>query len=202
VATNISLIADLRVVELGVEPSPKWPKKWLLVFTATAILAITFVLVATNISKQRYVKVVHHEADDVLRENGVLLEDMSHALASGKRQDFERIRTIKSYLTNQRAGLPELTIIYSGKFDGKLTFYQTNDYIPPDNVDYLPSYFACTVGQDCEYLRRFFSGGNAEVLEKYHLRDDQFYFYVPFVGKESRYVLLFERRNSYGKVGS
>jgi hypothetical protein len=51
-------------------------------------------------------------------------------------------------------------------------------------------------------LRKFFSGEKIEVLQKYTIRDGQFYIYIPFTGNGARFVLLFDRRNSYGKVGS
>jgi hypothetical protein len=55
---------------------------------------------------------------------------------------------------------------------------------------------------DCDYLTKFFSGEKVDILRKYTVRDDQFYIYIPYSGKESRFVLLFNRSNSYGKLGS
>jgi len=69
-------------------------------------------------------------------------------------------------------------------------------------MTYAPTYFACTQKLDCEYLARFLSGENVGILQKYTMRDDQFYIYMPFVGKEARFVMLFDRRNSYGKLRS
>jgi hypothetical protein len=94
-------------------------------------------------------------------------------------------------------------VIYSAQFEGKLTFYRVDYYEWNQKPDAnTPTYFQCTQDVDCEYLTKFFSGQNADVFQKYTIRDDQFYIYIPFVGKESRFVLLFDRRNSYGKIGS
>ena len=42
------------------------------------------------------------------------------------------------------------------------------------------------------------AGGAAPI----HLSAKMSFTYKPLVGKEARFVLLFERRNSYGKIGS
>jgi hypothetical protein len=61
--------------------------------------------------------------------------------------------------------------------------------------------FACTE-MDCDYLNGFFAGENVDILRKYTMRDDRFYFHVLVNTTDSRFVLLFERWNSYGKIGS
>jgi len=86
-----------------------------------------------------------------------------------------------------------------------LALFTVPDYFPQDKDGkymYTPSYFPCTKNLDCDYLRAFFSGQKVDPLQKYTLRDDQFYIYIPVVGAESRFVLLFNRTNSYGKLGS
>lgn len=204
VAVNISLITDAQVAALKIEPSQQWLKRWLIGFSATAVLVVGIIFVGTYLSKERFLGVVRRQADLVLNENRGSLEEMSKLLASGKLEDFKRIHEIKTYLTSQRSDLPALTIIYSGKFGNKLTFYQTTDYFysADRSPEYSPQYFSCTAQLDCDYLTKFFSGGNVEVFQKYTIREDQFFIYIPFAGKESRYVFLFQRRNSYGKLGS
>ena len=85
-----------------------------------------------------------------------------------------------------------------------MAFFRVGDYFSGNlqKGTYEPSYFQCTANLDCDYLKRFFSGEKAEVLREYTLRDDQFYIYIPHTGKEGRFVLAFDRRNSYGKIGS
>jgi len=94
-------------------------------------------------------------------------------------------------------------VIFAGKFMDRQALYSVDGlyYLAPTE-DFAPPYYACTPKQDCEYLTKFFSGEKVEPVKKYHLRDDQFYIYIPFVGKETRYVLLFRRENSYRKIGS
>jgi hypothetical protein len=77
-------------------------------------------------------------------------------------------------------------VIYSGKFADKLAFYRVNEYFPESQEAraYTPTYFTCTQNLDCEYLTRFFSGERIGILEKYTIREDQFYIYVPVVGNE------------------
>lgn len=204
VATNISLIADAKISELRIEPRPGMLRLWIGAFAALAVLLVGLVAGGTYLSKERYLRVVRNQADEVLKENTTLLEEISRLLASGKPEDFKRIQDIRSFLESQRSGLPSLTLIYSAKFADKLAYYQAGDYFSWDAEKkvYTPRYFACTQTRDCDYLKRFFSGENVSALQKYTVRDDQFYIYIPHTGKDSRFVLLFERTNSYGKIGS
>ena len=204
VTVNISLIADARIAELRMEPQRGWAKQWLIGYFAIAVVLVGIVLGGTYLSKNRYLNVIQAQADEVLKDNRNLLDEMSRLLASGKTEDYKRIVEIHDFLESQRSGLPRLTLIYPGKFADKLAFYRVNAYFPydPQTHVYTPVYFPCTQNIDCDYLEKFFSGGNAEVLRKYTIRDDQFYIYIPFIGKESRFVLLFDSTNRYGKLGS
>src|SRR5260370_17910266 len=204
VATNISLIADARIAELQIQPRPRLFRRWLVAFVLIAIILVGVVFGGTYLSKERYLRVVRAQADEVLKENASFLEEVSQRLASGKPEDYKRIYEIRSFLESQRSDLPQLTLIYSGKFADKLALYRVNDYFSGDleKGTYTPAHFACTRNLDCEYLTKFFSGDKAEILQKYVIRNDEFYIYIPLIGKESRFVLLFERRNSYGKLGS
>src|SRR6266581_7252261 len=199
VATNISLIADAKIAELPIESRRGVLRKWLVAFGLAAATLVTLVFVGTYLSKERFLG-----ADEVLRTNKNLLGEISRLLASGKGEDYKRIAEIRTFLQNQRSGLPQLTVIYSGRFADKLAFYRVNEYFPENQETraYAPTYFTCTQNLDCEYLTRFFSGERVDILQKYTLRDDQFYIYMPFIGNEARFVLLFDRRNSYGKLGS
>lgn len=203
VATNISLIADAKISELKIEPNRVVLKKWTVTFLVVATALVCLIFAGTYLSKERYLGVVRAQADDVLKANNSLLEETSRLLASGKPQDYKRIIEIRDFLGHQRSDLPELTMIYSGKFTDKLAFYKV-EYFSWNQQEgvYTPTYFECTQNLDCDYLTRFFSGEKVDVLQKYTVRNDQFYIYVPFTGQDARFVLLFSRQNSYGKIGS
>jgi hypothetical protein len=203
VATNISLIADAKIAGLNVEPRRDLQRKWAAAFLIAVVVLVGLVFGGTYLSKERYLRVVRGQADEVLQQNQGLLDEMSQALASGKFEDYKRVAEILSFLEKQRSGLPELTLIYSGKFTDKPALYSANRYFGnEDRRAYSPTYFPCTVNRDCDYLAKFFSGAKADSLQRYTFRDDQFYIYIPYIGKDARFVLLFERKNSYGKLGS
>lgn len=203
VATNISLIADAKISELKIDPHRGVLRKWTVTFFVVAAALVCLIFVGTYLSKERYLGVVRAQADDVLKANNSLLEETSRLLASGRPEDYKRIIEIRKFLQNQRSDLPELTVIYSGKFAGKLAFYRIEDFgWDQQNNVYAPAYFKCTKDLDCDYLTRFFSGEKVDVLQKYTIRNDQFYIYIPSSGKDARFVLLFARQNSYGKIGS
>ena len=203
VATNLSLIADASMSKLAPVAGHSPVKKWAAALCLVAVLMTGLVFGGTYLSKQRFLNVVHSQADEVLKQNNALLEEISARLASGTSEDFKRITEIETFLQSQRSGLPQLTVIYSGEFAKKRVFYQVGQYFGGDwKNEYHPPYFACTANRDCDYLAKFFSGEKSETLEKYTIREDEFYIYVPYAGKQARFVMLFERRNSYGKIGS
>lgn len=204
VATNISLIADAKIAELKIGQNGHILKKWGIDFIAATVILVGIIFVGTYTSKEKFLTVVRSQADEVLKENDALLDKISVLLASGKPDDYKKIYEIRDFLENQRQGLPQLTLIYSGTFENKVAFYQIDNYFSGDveKNKYSPKYFSCTKNLDCDYLLKFFSGDKIDILQKYTLRDDQFYIYIPYIGKTGRFILLFERRNSYGKLGS
>ncbi|WP_428564936.1 MAG: hypothetical protein ACP59X_03115 [Solidesulfovibrio sp. DCME] len=222
VATSINLIAEAKIAELDKDaPSNRLAddgtsaqarasahrrslKKWGLVFLATAFLLVGIIFAGTYVSKQRYLAVVRSQANEVLQQNGDLLEKAGALLTSDKPADFKELYNIRTFLEQQRRDLPRLTIIYAGKFDNKLALYEIGGSFQGnlEKNTYSPQYFKCTKGLDCEYLKRFFSGENVDSLQHFTFRDDQFYIYIPHTGNGSRFVLLFSRQNSYGKFGS
>jgi len=204
VATNISLIADARIAQLQVEPRPGILKKWVVMFACAATALVGLVCVGTYLSKERYLQVVGQQVNEVVRDNRPSFEEMAHLLVSGKPADFKRIAEIHNYLATRRPDLSQLTVIYSGKISDKVVLYKdTGSYYYDPAVERDPkTYYTCTPKMDCDYLTRFFSGENVAILRKYTIRDDRFYFYVPVTTSDSRFVLLFERWNSYGKIGS
>lgn len=205
VAVNISLIAEARIAELKLGPSRPVMGKWGLAFVVVALAIVGLIFGGTYLSKERYSAVVRGQADEVLKQNKDLLDQVGQLLASGKPADYKKIFEIRSFLENQRSGLPQLNLIYSGKFGDKLAFYSiSGDYFPGDLNKglYTPAYFRCTRNLDCDYLKQFFTGQNVLVMQKYTMREDQFYTYIPITGKDARFVLLFEKTNAYGKIGS
>ena len=203
VATNISLIADAKVSELKIDHHRGVLRKWIATFFVVAAALVCLIFVGTYLSKERYLGVVRAQADEVLKADSSLLEETSRLSASGKPEDYKRIIEIRRFLQSQRSDLPELTVIYSGKFAGKLALYRIEDsgWDQQNNI-YSSAYYKCMQEIDCNYLARFFSGEKADVLQKYTIRNDQFYIYIPVTGNEARFVLLFARQNSYGKIGS
>jgi hypothetical protein len=201
VATNISLIADAKIADLKIDSRSGGLRKWSAAFLAVAILLVGFIFAGTYLSKERYLGVVRAQADEVLKANNNLMEEVSRLLASGKPEDYKRITEIRTFLQNQRSDFPQLSIVYSSKFEDKMAFYRV-EYFDWRNDNYTPTYFACTKSLDCDYLNRFFSGEKVDVLQKYTMSNDQFYIYIPFIGSAQRFVLVFDRRNSFGKIGS
>jgi hypothetical protein len=170
----------------------------------TGIAAVLVLLnVATNVSLIADAKIAELKIDPqrgVLKKWSVAFFVVAAALVC-----FIFLGTYLSkerYLGVVRAQADEVLKTNNSLLD-KLAFYRAEyfDWNQPKSV-YVPTYFACTRNLDCDYLTRFFSDDKADVLQKYTMRNDQFYIYIPYRGSAKRFVLLFDRRNSYGKIGS
>jgi len=204
VATNISLIADARIAQLGVLPDASLLTRWVPIFLGTAVAIVIMIFAGTYFSRKKFLKIVRSQADDVLKEHEGLLDEISSLLARRQTGDYKRVWQVREFLKNQRRDLPALTIIFSGKFADKDAYYQIAEHFYGDDDEhpYTPTYFACRPNLDCDYLKEFFSGTKVDVLQKYTTEND-FCIYFPVIGNESRFILLFERKNySYGKFGS
>lgn len=203
VATNISIIADSKIANPDLVPQSEIFMRWIPGFVAAAAVIVTAIFASTKLSRHKYLLTVRQSAEQVVRENEDLLEQISQKLASGQPEDYKSAWNIREFLGKQRAGLPELKVVYCGKFQDKLAFYLLESSIhwhlrDPDS--FTSQYYACTPNVDCEYLNQFFSGGTSEILQRNTGED--FSIYVPFIGKEARFVLLFSHKNRYGKIGS
>ncbi len=205
VAIDISMIAEASIAGLKIESRADELKKWLVAFVAAAVVLVGVVFAGTYFSRYRYLDVVQEQANEVLKENDNLLAEISQRLAAGQTADFSRILEIRNFLMHQRSGLPNMTIIYSAKFGDKLALYYVGGGYYWSNAEmthFQPQYFECTRNLDCDYLKAFFSGEKVDVLKKFTIRGSQFNIYVPYIGKEARFVLMFDSQNSYGKIGS
>jgi len=99
----LSLITDAKIAELKIEPRRGTLRKWLIAFGLTAAVLAALVFGGTYLSKERFLGVVHTQADEALRANNNLLGEIGRLLASGKPEDFKRISEIRTFLQNQRS---------------------------------------------------------------------------------------------------
>jgi hypothetical protein len=122
---------------------------------------------------------VREQAEDVLKTNETLLNEIGHLLSSGKYEDYKRVDEVRTFLQNQRSGLPQLTIIDSGNFEGKTAIYKVGDYFGYSRSDqeYRPVYFPCTQGLDREYLTKFFWRACRRSAEIHYARGSVLYFH-------------------------
>lgn len=210
VAINISIIADARISELpSTNSQASIPKKWIIYTLAAALLVTTFLVGSSYFSKKTYMSLVRSQAEDILQHNSSLLDQIATKLAAnGDARDYKEISDILKFLQSQRANLPNITLLYSGTFASKTTYYQlTGDgryslEAPKPGDSYAHVYFSCKPEIDCEYIQNFFSGNNAEPMEHFSFRSDEFTIYLPYVINGKRFILLFARWNRYGKLGS
>lgn len=201
VAANLSILADVRLASTGVAP-PRFPAMWLLILGVVSIIIAAGIGASTYYSKQRYLTVVLGQALEVATENSDIIEDIARLSAKTDLESYTQIAKKVQYLKSQREGLPDLQIIFQSQRGGKLSLRRAGDYNYSSQTAFEPPYYACRKEVDCDYLKAFFDGKNVKSKSDYTLKDDMFYVYLPVVTSAGRIVLLFDKQNHYGKVGS
>ena len=98
VATNISLIADVKMSDIEMESSKRVIARCGLVFAVVALLLVGIIFIGTYVSQNKYIAVVRGQANEVLQENDAVLEKVSTLLSSGEAFDFKKLHEIREFL--------------------------------------------------------------------------------------------------------
>lgn len=207
VATNISLIADAKISEVkSANQNTKSAHKWFIGFAAFCILVGTFVVLSSIWSEKRQLEVVTTTAADVVEQNKEVITSIAGILAQKDNKHFLEISPKLNFIEKQRAGLPDLRLLYQGNFEGRPATYEIESYNyysgPKKDEVYNPKYYSCEKGTDCEYLNDFFAGRINNKLKNYQRHKDEYSVYIPVVEGKARFILLFKKYERYGKVGS
>lgn len=203
VATNLSLIADSKISELKLSSKQNGLRPWFIGLSGVTVIVLAFIVLGSTYSEKTSLKVTQSQVNEVLNENKDLLNQVAKLIQDGSAPKIKKVSEIIRFLRNQRAGLPYLTLIYSGSFEDRLALYEMSDSFSADEKGtFQPRYYQCTQEIDCTYLRDFFKTGNLQTMEKLVRKTNAFYIYFPFQIDGVRFVLLFTRYQNYGKIGS
>ncbi len=204
VAANLSLIAEAKALESHVTGRKHGLRPWYIGVAAAALVAAAVVVGGARVSHRRFLAVVRAQAQELLAEHDELVGKAAAALAAGRSRDMAKVPELLHFIESQRSGLPDLSLIYAGKFQGRRALrvigqYGWDEDSAKKNVP--PPYFSCDRGVDCEYLKSFFDGEPSRMFEKAD-GSGSYLIYMPFERAGARFVLRFGRRYSYGKIGS
>jgi len=202
IAINVSLIAETKVAQSNSSEAKSKIKFWLYIIGGITAATMIVILAGTVLSEKKYLSIVHQQANEVLNNNDDLLSKIG-TLLSNDTKNMPAIADINKFLANQRADLPQLTLIYSGNFEGKMALYELGTYFSENDKGIaLRTYYQCSKSIDCDYLKSFFSGNSAEILQRNTRRNDMFWIYFPFERGGSKFVFMFKKHQNYGKIGS
>jgi hypothetical protein len=200
VAANLSLLAESKNGPAPARPFPM--KMFAILFGLVAFSSVALIAGGTWASERRFLAVVEKQTEEILSQNKDLVARLGVLIQGQSRKEFEEVSSILHFLGSQRRNLPNLTLIYDGTFENKPALYQANAYLPKDVGPYVPRYYECYQERDCQYLKDFFSGKQPPKLSSFSRSSGTFYIYYPVETGKRRFILLLERNNSYGKLGS
>ncbi len=203
VAANLSLLAEAKILEQRVDASRHGLRPWFIGVALATFSGIAVVAGGARLSERKFLAVVRGQAEEILSENDDAVVKIGVALKAKRLEALSDMPDLIHFLESRRRDLPDLELIYAGEFQGKraLRVIRKYNWNGPQAQKAPPPYFECDRSVDCDYLSRFFDGQKSDVLEKISDRDS-YRIYFPEERDGMRFVLLFGRTQSYGKLGS
>lgn len=199
ISLNISIIADSKVFEMQPGAKTVINKKYILIFIGI-IACLVIVLFAGDFITRYYEKSkLIRQADELTIRYDQSIKSIPSALRDTN--IIEKIPETLKLLSNQSSSYNSVQIILSDTYDGQLTFISID---PHDSEKKLKekyfgnSFYKCD--DDCSYLKEYFSGNTNESF--FWTENSEYKYYKPFEIDGIKFILLFEEREQFGRIGS
>jgi hypothetical protein len=199
ISLNISLIADSRIQDIRDPGQSFVTRKFFASAAAFVITLLAFLFLGDFLSRQVEKKKLISEANDIVTRYEQSIDKIPAALNDTTRA--HEIPEVLKFLSNQKEKFPSVSLIVSAQFDGQLTFLEINQW--DNEVVKKPffgnSFYKCEI-QDCDYLEKIFTGQTTDT--HFWTENNDYKLYFPFDKKNKKFILLFNKYQRHGKVGS
>lgn len=200
ISLNIGIIADSRIHEIGEDSNSFLNKKFFLIIGLFIFSIITFLFIGDYLTRRHYKQELLNEANDIMTRYSESINKISDALVDTNK--VNEIPVILNFLSNQKEKFPSVRLITSDNYDGQLTFLEINSWKLNDELKtpyYGNSFYKCEI-EDCEYLKKIFTGKTTQPL--LWTKEDDYKLYFPFLKQKKKFVLVFTKYERNGKIGS
>ncbi len=209
IAANLSLIASVKAQETAL-PAMKEGKsqfgKWVGFTLTLAGIGCAVTIGGTIASKAKFSGIVREQTASIVKEQAALLDQIGTYMEGGKVSDYKEITRILSFLQKQKNNLPSATVIFADDFKGKTAYYEISNYYGYSSDEkrdpFKENYFTCETSSSCKWMDDFFTGKAVETLYESGFTGNEFRVYYPVASGKQKYILQFQRRQNYGKIGS
>jgi hypothetical protein len=200
ISLNISLIAEAKVREIGLDVSRRFDRKVFLVMGIATVALVAFLFVGDYLSREQQKRRLITESGDLVQKYSASVDDLSACLRDTSR--IVRIPSILKFLSSQKSDFSDISLIVKSQFDGQPTFLHvtSSTYDKSLKEPYFNSAFYRSTKEDADYLLDVFDKQRRDVFVWSDKADH--YLYFPIVSNDMTIVLRFSKYTRYGKIGS
>jgi len=200
ISLNIGIIADNTGSDKESSRNNAIGRKFYLAITTIILGLIAFLFLGDYQTRKNTRDKLTDSSDYIVKTYAESINKLGPCLVdTGK---VARIPEILKFLSDQKSEFPSVLLITSGKYDGQLTFLEIGQYDGERSLKkplYGNSFYRCE-DYDCKYLTEFFTGKASRTF--FWTRENDYKLYYPFDMRGVRFILLFTKHQSHGKIGS
>ena len=201
ISLNIGLIADSKVQDRGPERTKTvFSRNFLMASGLLVVALIGFLFIGDYLTRQSEKNNLIAEAEDLIDRYEQPIDELT--LFIQDTATIGKVPEILKFLSHQKTEFPTVSLITSDQYQNETVFLQVHSRTSEKTLkkpyfDY--SFYKCSK-RDCDYLKEVFENGN---LDSYLWTEKNDYkFYYPVEKNGNRIILLFEKYERYGKIGS
>lgn len=200
ISLNISLIADSKIEESKINPTERiFNTKFFLAGGLLIIALIGFLFLGDYLTRQNEKNKLVTEAKDMIERYEQSIDELT--LFIQDTATIGKVPDILKFLSNQKSEFPTVKLITSDRYKNEAVYLQVSSWTSEKALKepwFGYSFYKCSK-VDCGYLKEVFENGNTESYLWTGENDYRFYFPVDKSG--TRIVLLFTKKERYGKIG-
>lgn len=200
ISLNIGIIADSRVNDIKDEIGTSMNRKFYIGSLLIVVGVICFLFTADYLSRKKEQNKLEKAADYIIDNYKSSISKISPALSDNSQ--VKKVPEVLKFLSNQKEEFPSVFLITSDIYDSQETFLEITSWSSEHNLKqpmFGNSFYKCQ-DYDCEYLSKVFKENSDERL--YWKKDNSYQMYVPITTEGKQFILVFTKRNRYGKIGS
>jgi hypothetical protein len=200
ISLNIGLIADSRAQYITDSGKSFFSKKFSIVVIGLVISLVTLLFLGDFLTRQHEKDKLVNEANDIVTRYSTSINKIPAGLSDTSK--VKEIPELLRFLSNQKEKFPSVRLIVRDKFEGQPIYLEITSWENSESLKkpfYNNSFYKCEI-QDCDYLEKVFTGNTTDT--HFWTGENDYKLYVPFDRGKKKFILLFNKYERHGKVGS
>ncbi|OFW88638.1 MAG: hypothetical protein A3B66_00090 [Alphaproteobacteria bacterium RIFCSPHIGHO2_02_FULL_46_13] len=213
IASNVSLIATVNLQTNGESLIRNQQhssfRKWIIFTVLISILGISVTIAGTIYSKQKFKNIFLAQSQTIINENTDLFKKIAQQIPNTEDENhkikysaWKNISSALKIIESQKPNIPSANIIWSKKVLGKTVYDYAGSYSANWGSNDSDALYKCNSVTTCAWITDFFEGKEVTPLFESAFMKDTYEYYYPIEIGDQKIILLLERHQTYGKVGS